>query len=145
MIDVHAWAETQAALAREGRATALDLPRLADELDDWVADGVARVEILAMRIMQHLLYLERPPGQDPRQGLEDGLDEAQAQLALALGRSKRLRQHLVDHLDDAYARARRLAERRLIRHGEAEAAAQLPKVRPYGLDVVLGEEGDAGA
>jgi hypothetical protein len=138
--DLYAWAERQAKLAREGQLAALDLPNLAEQMEELVASGEAAVISLARRIMQHLLYLDHSTAQYPRQGWEDEVDEFRLQLAASVAGSRRLRAYLDDHLDEAYRHARRQAERKLIRYGEDEAATRLPKSRPYSLDDVLGPD-----
>jgi hypothetical protein len=138
--DRPAWAEQQAGALRALKPGAwprgVDVGHLIEELEDLVASEKRQVVTLARRIMEHLLYLDHSPAQDPRAHWEDEIDEFRARLGDAL--TNTLRRHLEDHLDDAYARARQMAARKLARHGEAEAAARLPATRPYSLEDVLG-------
>jgi hypothetical protein len=133
-----AWLEQQLVLARSGRAGDLDLPHLAEQMEDALADREGEVARLARRVMQHLLYLDHSPAKDPRPHWEAEVLESQAQLRDAL--SRRLRQRLQDRLDREYAAARRVAAKKLEAFGEAEAAAKLPAARPYTLQQIEGEE-----
>jgi hypothetical protein len=138
--DRPAWAEQQAQTLRALKPSAwprgVDVGHLIEELEELVAGERNRVVSLARRIMEHRLYLDHSPAREPRARWEVELIEWQAQLEQEL--TGTLRRHLEERLDDAYARARRVAQKKLIAHGEAEAAARLPEKRPYSLEDVLG-------
>jgi hypothetical protein len=138
--DRPAWAEQQAQALRAMKPGTwpreVDVGHLIEELEDLVASEKRQVVSWARRIMEHLLYLDHSPAQDPRTHWEDEIDEFRARLGDGLTRT--LRRHLEAELDHAYARAREMAARKLTRHGEAEAAARLPETRPYSLEDVLG-------
>jgi hypothetical protein len=138
--DRPAWAEEQARALRELKPgtwpSGVDVGHLIEELEELVAGEKSRIVTLARRIMEHHLYLDHSPAQQPRAHWQVELVEWQAQLEQEL--TGTLRRHLEQQLDKAYASARRVAQKKLMVFGEAEAAARLPSVRPYSLDDVLG-------
>jgi hypothetical protein len=138
-IDRPAWAEQQAQALRDlepDMSSRLDVPRLIEELEDFVADAKGRVVSLAALIMEHRLYLDHSPAQEPRLHWEAEIERFRVQLEAIL--TGTLRRHLETQLDKAYAGARRVAQKKLLAHREAEAVKRLPVTRPYSLDDVLG-------
>jgi hypothetical protein len=138
-IDRPAWAEGQAQALRDlppGASGRLDVPHLIEELEDFVADAKGRVVSLAALIMEHRLYLDHSPAQDPRLHQEAEIERFRVQLEAVL--TATLRQHLEVNLDRAYAGARRVAQKKLLAYHEVEASKRLPATRAYSLDDVLG-------
>jgi hypothetical protein len=138
-IDRPAWAEQQARALRDlppEASVRLDVPHLIEELEDFVADAKGRVVSLAALIMEHRLYLDHNPAQNPRLHGEAEIERFRVQLEAVL--TKTLRRHLEASLDKAYAGARRIAQKKLLAHHEVEAARRLPATRPYSVDDVLG-------
>jgi hypothetical protein len=136
-IDRPAWAEEQMQALRElpPGSNRLDVEHLIEELEELVSSEKREVVTLARRIMEHLLCLAHSPAQGPRAHWQDEVSEFRTQLDDAL--TKSLRRHLEGQLDATYAKARRLAEGKLARHGEEEAAKRLPATCPYSLEQVL--------
>lgn len=137
--DFYAWTQAQAAKLRRLQAQAvnldLDLPHLAEEVEDLgkAERDAARSQVV--RIIEHCLKLEYSPAAEPRLGWFETVDDARVALADKLAAS--LHKDLRQSLPVLYERARRKTGRSLRRHGERAAADALPETCPYELDDLL--------
>ena len=137
--DFYAWTQDQAAKLRRLEEQAvnldLDLPRLAEEVEDLGKAERDAVRSRVTRIIEHCLKLEYSPTTGPRLGWYDSIDDARAELADKLAVS--LRRDLRQSLPVLYERARRKTGRTLRRYGERTAADALPETCPYALADLL--------
>ena len=139
--DFYAWTQAQAKelrrLARLRPNAALDLAHIAEEIRDLGKSEKEAVFSLAQRIIEHLLLIEHSPAIDQRVHWADEIDRFRSRMKRKL--SPTIRRHLKAGLDELFADARTLVERKMRRHGEDRAAAALPVARPYSLDQILGD------
>ena len=140
--DFYAWTQDQAAKLRRLEEQAvnldLDLPRLAEEVEDLGKAERDAVRSRVTRIIEHCLKLEYSPTTGPRLGWYDSIDDARRELSRKL--TATLRRDLEGELARLYQRARRWTQRALRRRGEAAAADALPSECPYDLDRLLNED-----
>jgi len=115
----------------------LDLPRLAEEVEDLGSGQRHAVESQLERTIQHLLKLEHSPAQAPRAGWLNSVDEARGEIGRRL--TRRMRREVEPELGKLYARARRVARRDLLAYDEREVADTLPAENPYPLDRLIDE------
>jgi len=139
--DFYAWLRAQAGALRRLEAERwngpLDLPRLAEEVEDLGSEQKHAVESQLRRLMQHLLKLEHSPAADPRAGWLNTVDDAREEIGARLTRS--MRPEIEDVLNKLYAHASRKARRDLLAYREREAADALPAENPYPLDRLIDE------
>ena len=137
--DFYAWTQDQAAKLRRLEEQAvnldLDLPRLAEEVEDLGKAERDAVRSQVTRIIERCLKLEYSPVTEPRLGWYDSIDDARTEVADKLATS--LREDLRRSVPVLYERARRKAERTLRRYGEGIAADALPETCPYALADLL--------
>lgn len=109
-IDLAAWLAEQAALARAGRAEALDLANLAEELDDL---GRNLKRALRSQLRRLVLLLLKWRYQPERRGTSwlDSIDDARTEIADILADSPSLRGRLGPLLAEAWPAARAKAAR----------------------------------
>ena len=140
--DYYAWSRQQAAELRRLRAervnTRLDLENLAEEVESLGRSDLRRVKSQLRRIMEHLLKLHHSPAAEPRDGWLQSILEARQDIDDYL--TPAMRPEIEADLDRDYAKARARAVLALRRHGEVEAAAELPVEPPYRLAELLDPE-----
>jgi hypothetical protein len=139
--DFYAWTRAQAKELRRFARTRpnlrLDLAHLAEEIQDLGKSEYEAVFSLMQRIIEHLLLIEHSSATDQRLHWSDEIDEFRDQLDRKL--SPTIRRRLKREFDEAFARARRRVQRKMVRYGETRVAADLPARCPYTLEQVLGE------
>ncbi|MET4699254.1 hypothetical protein ABIE65_002284 [Constrictibacter sp. MBR-5] len=140
--DFYAWTQVQADRLRRLQAERanldLDLPHLAEEVEDL---GKAERNLLRShlrRIIEHCLKLEWSRAQEPRRSWRLSIIEARIEISDHL--TATLRRDVADELPRLHEQARRLARQALIGKGEADAAAALPADCPYTLDQLLDDD-----
>ena len=140
--DYYAWSRQQAAELRRLRAewviTRLDLENLAEEVESLGRSDLRRVKSQLRRIMEHLLKLHHSPAAEPRDGWLQSILEARQDIDDYP--TPAMRPEIEADLDRDYAKARARAVLALQRHGEVEAAAELPVEPPYRLAELLDSE-----
>ncbi|MGH6920050.1 MAG: DUF29 domain-containing protein, partial [Geminicoccaceae bacterium] len=91
--DYHAWTQVQAAalrrMVRERIETVLDLPHLAEEVEDLGRSERDAVRSQVRRIIEHLLKLEYSDAREARDGWKDTVADARAVLDDKLSESLR--------------------------------------------------------
>ena len=135
--DFYVWALEQARLLQGRQYGSLDLDNLIEEIQGLADTKKSAVLSSARVVIEHLLKLQHSPAQDPRKVWAESVIEHRARIEDEL--TPRLRQTLADELPEVYARARRVAERKLRLYGEDAAADGLPASCPYSLDQVIGD------
>jgi hypothetical protein len=135
--DFVAWARAQAEALRARRFDALDLKRLAEEVEELGSGPRNTLRSRLRRIMSHLVKLEHSPAEAPRRGWEASVTEGRADIETVL--TSTLRAEIGADLAALYQRARRDAERELRRYREDTAADDLPAGCPWDLDTLLGD------
>jgi hypothetical protein len=140
--DYYAWSRQQAAELRrllvERVNTPLDLDNLAEEVESLGRSDLRRVKSQLRRIIEHLLKLQYSPASDPRDGWRETILEARQDIDDYLTPS--MRPEIEADLERDYAKARDKTVLALQRHGEVEAAADLPVASPYTLPELLDPE-----
>src|SRR5215218_7590441 len=134
--DFYAWTQAQARELRRFAAARpdvpLDLPRLAEEVADLGRDRRDALRSWVRRVFEHLLLLEHSLATEPRNHWEGEIAVFRNDIGDRL--SKTLRRDLQRRLPQLYQEARRVAERKIGRHGEGGAAGRLPEECPYSLE-----------
>lgn len=142
--DFYAWTQAQAEELRRLAATRpnlpLDLELIAEEIQDLGKSERDAVFSLTQRIIEHLLLIECSPARDQVTHWQDEIDQFRVQIRRKI--TKTIRNQLEAELDDVFADARRLVDRKMRRRGEQELAQKLPVSRGFDLDQLL-EEADA--
>jgi hypothetical protein len=140
--DYFLWTQAQAAELRRmqarGISTALDLERLAEEVEDLGKAERNAVRSQIRRIIEHCLKLEHSPAREPRGGWYESIVDARTELEDKLSPS--LRRDLEDGLPKFYEQARRKADVALRARGENAAADALPPACPCALDDLLRDD-----
>lgn len=140
--DFYAWAKDQAEALRRLAATrpnvGIDFEHLIEEVEDLGGQQLASARSQVRRLIEHLLKIEHSPAADPRLGWLRSIDDARGEIADRL--TPTIRAILAEELPGLYAKARKLAEKELRRHGETEAADALPPSCPYSLNELLDED-----
>lgn len=140
--DFFAWTQDQAAKLRRLQAQAvnldLDLPRLAEEVEDLGKAERNAVRSQLIRIIEHCLKLEYSPAAAPRGDWRESVIEARDEIADRLTPS--LRRDLAEAVDTLFGRARRRAANALRRQQEQGAVDALPETCPYALDDLLRDD-----
>ncbi len=139
--DFYAWTQAQARELRRFASTRpnlpLDLPHLAAEIADLGRDRRDALRSWVLRIIEHLLLLDHSPSREPRAHWEGEIAAFRNDIGDRLTRA--LKRDLQRRLPQLYQDARRVAERKMGRHGEEAAAERLPAECPYSLEQVLGD------
>ena len=140
--DFYAWTKVQADRLRRLQAERanldLDLPHLAEEVEDL---GKAERNLLRSqlrRILEHCLKLEWSPTPEPRRSWRLSIVEARIEISDHM--TATLRRDVEGELPRLHEQARRLARQALIENGETDAAAALPADCPYTLDQLLDDD-----
>ena len=140
--DYYAWSQRQAAELRrlkdERANTRLDLENLAEEVESLGRSDLRRVKSQLRRIIEHLLKRQFSPAAEPRQGWRETVLEARQDIDDYLTPS--MRHEVEADLERDYAKARAKTVLAFERHGEGEAAAELPIASPYALAELLDSE-----
>mgnify|MGYP001416583346 FL=1 len=140
--DFYAWTQAQAAkLRRLGEQAVnldLDLPRLAEEVEDLGKAERNAIRSQLIRIIEHCLKLEYSPAHAPRGDWRESIIEARDEI---VGRmSPTLRRDLEGAVGGLFDRARRRAENALRKQDEHAAADALPETCPYALHDLLQDD-----
>ncbi|MFN4090328.1 MAG: DUF29 domain-containing protein [Alphaproteobacteria bacterium] len=137
--DFYAWTKVQADRLRRLQAERanldLDLPHLAEEVEDLGKSERNALRSQLRRIIEHCLKLEWSPATDPRGSWRRSISEARLEIEGRM--TATLRREMIDDLPWLYDGARELAHDALKEHGETEAAEVLPASNPYALDDLL--------
>lgn len=137
--DFYAWTQDQAARLRRLQAQAvnldLDLPHLAEEVEDLGKAERNAVRSQVRRLLEHCLKLEHSRSDRPRGQWRASIIEARAELSDRL--TATLARDLEQRLPVLYEQARDKAESDLRAQGEPDAAEALPAFCPYRLPDLL--------
>jgi hypothetical protein len=137
--DFYRWAKAQAAELRRMRRdrvdTALDLERLAEEVEDLGKSERDASRSQVRRILERFLKLEHSPLSEPRGGWRASIAEARQALEDKL--SPTLRRDLERRLPRLYDDSRRRAELAFEDYGPSHLPGRLPEACPYTLAQVL--------
>ena len=137
--DFYAWTQAQAAKLRRLEAQAvnldLDLPRLAEEVEDLGKAERNAVRSQVRRIIEHCLKLEHSRSGRPREKWKAGIIEARAEISDRL--TATLSRDVEQRLPLLYEQARDKAESDLRMQDESDAADALPDICPYLLPDLL--------
>jgi len=137
--DFYAWTKIQADRLRRLQAERpnldLDLPHLAEEVEDLGKSERNALRSHLRRIIEHCLKLEWSPATDPHGSWRRSISEARLEIEGRM--TATLRHDMINDLPRLYDGARELAHDALTEHGEIEAAAALPAANPYSLDDLL--------
>ena len=140
--DFVAWSLDQAerlrALAASGVNLPLDLPHLAEEIEDLGKNVRNLCRNQVRRIIEHLLKLQCSPAAAPRNDWKASIVEARQELRDNL--TATIERDLADTLPTLFADARRRAVLGMERHGEANAAKSMPRRCPWALDSILRDD-----
>jgi hypothetical protein len=140
--DFVAWSLDQAerlrALAASGAKLPLDLPHLAEEIEDLGKNVRNLCRNQVRRIIEHLLKLQCSPAAAPRNDWKASIVEARQELRDNL--TATIERDLTDTLPTLFADARRRAALGIERHGEANAAKSMPRHCPWALDSILRDD-----
>ena len=140
--DFYAWTQLQAdklrRLQKAGMNLDLDLPRLAEEVEDLGKSERNASRSQIERIIEHCLKLQYSPALEPRRGWYDTITDARRELRYKL--TPTLRRLLRRELGRLYDGGRREADRALRRFGEVVPADQLPGICPYKFENLLDED-----
>jgi hypothetical protein len=140
--DYYRWVRAQVAELRRMRRdrvnTALDLERLADEVNDLGKSERDACRSAVRIILEHCLKLAHSPATMPQAGWRISIRNARATLDDKLTPS--LRRDLARALPSLYDVARANAEDAMREHGEREAVAALPASCPYTLDDLVARD-----
>ena len=138
--DFYAWTQYQAEVLRSMPVSdhRFDREHVVEEIEDLGKSerDAARGQI--RRIIEHFLKLAHSPAEQPRIDRMETIDDARETLADKL--TATLRRDAEANLEKLYAEGRRRAARGLQRHGELDAAEQLPSVCPWSLDEICEED-----
>lgn len=135
--DFYEWAQRQARLLHEGRFHEADIDHIVEEIESLGRSDLSAAGSLAVRIMEHLLYLKLSPSELPRAHWKGELIVRRGQLSDRLRDSPSLQRKLADAFDEQWRRARRLA---LVKLGERDGIRNMPTDNPFTLEQVLDEE-----
>ena len=138
--DFFAWTQHQAMVLRSMAVAdnRFDREKVAEEIEDLGKSERDAVRSQIRRIIVHFLKLAYSRSEQPRFGWMETIDDAREALSDKL--TATLRGDAEASLERLYADGRRRAGRELMRHGELEAAQQLPPVCPYSLDDIFRED-----
>ena len=129
--DAHAWALEQAALLKAGRFADLDLPNLADEVEDVANREYDKLENNLARVIQHLLKWDQQQNRRSRSWV-NSIREHRRRAARQLDKFPSLDGRRIEALAEAYE------------HGRGDAAIEtglpdgvLPETNPFSWDEVM--------
>ena len=140
-VDFVAWADEQAAILRRLNETrvndvdALDLERLAEEVQEMADVKRDHLRIALSRIVEHLLKLEHSPDVDPRRGWRVSVVEHRSRAETLLDDSGTLRAEVPSMVPRAWSTGRKLAVKGLQIYGHD--AVDVPADCPWTLDQIL--------
>ena len=139
--DFYAWTRRQASELRRWAATRpnldLDLAHIAEEIADLGREQRNALRSWTVRILEHLLLLQRSLATEPRRHWTREVINFRAEIAARQTRT--LRADLARRLPTLYDQARRQLTTELDRFGEGNIAARLPPDCPYTLHQVVGD------
>ena len=138
--DFYAWTQYQAEVLRRMPApdNRFDREHIAEEIEDLGKSEQDAVRSQIRRIIEHFLKLAHSRAEQPRFDWMETIDDARETLSDKL--TATLRHDAEANLEKLYAEGRRRAARGLRRHGELEAAEQLPLVCPWSFDEICQED-----
>jgi uncharacterized protein DUF29 len=138
--DFFAWTQHQAMVLRSMTVAdnRFDRQNVAEEIEDLGRSQRDAVRSQIRRIIVHFLKLAHSRSEQPRFGWMETIDDAREALSDKL--TATLHRDAEASLEGLYADGQRRAGRELTRHGELEAARQLPSVCPYSIDDILRED-----
>ena len=140
--DFYAWTKVQADRLRRLQAERanldLDLPHLAEEVEDLGKSERNALRSHLRRIIEHCLKLEWSPAADPRGDWMESIIDARAEAEQFVSPS--LLRDVNTHLPKIFGQARRKVVTSLRAYGETDAAATLPDECPYTLDQLLDDD-----
>jgi Domain of unknown function DUF29 len=138
--DFFAWTQHQAAVLRQLPATnnRFDREHVAEEIEDLGKSERDAMRSQIRRVIEHLLRLAYSPAVAPRFDWLDTIDDARQTLLDKM--TPTLQRDAAASIDQLYDQARRQAARSLRRHGEADVADALPRLRPFSLDDICRED-----
>ncbi len=140
-VDFVAWADEQAAILRRLNATrvndidALDLERLAEEVQEMADVKRDHIRSALSRIVEHILKLEHSPDVDPRRGWRVSVVENRSRAETLLDDSGTLRAEVPSMVPRAWSNGRKLAVKGLQIYGHD--ADDVPADCPWTLDQIL--------
>ena len=138
--DFYAWTQHQAEVLRSMPVSdnRFDREHVAEEIEDLGKSERDAVRSQVRRIIEHFLKLAHSPAEQPRFDWMETIDDARETLSDKL--TATLRRDAEANLEKLYAEGRRRAARALRRHGEPDAADQLPLACPWSLDEICRED-----
>ncbi|MFN4090327.1 MAG: DUF29 domain-containing protein [Alphaproteobacteria bacterium] len=140
--DFYAWTKVQADRLRRLQAERanldLDLPHLAEEVEDLGKSERNALHSQLRRIIEHCLKLEWSPATDPRNVWMASVVDARAEAEQLV--SPTLLHDASAYLPKLYEQARRMAVLGLASHDEDNAILRLPSECPYTLDRLLADD-----
>ncbi len=134
--DVHAWTRAQAALLRERRFDAIDLPNIIEEIESLGNEQAHAIESHLIVLIEHLLKLGVSADQEPRRGWQLSVRNARRAIERRLRKNPSLRRELSAMFADIWDDARAGACDCLC---DAEAA-NVPEIPPFTLAEILDPE-----
>lgn len=124
--DLHGWALEQAALLRAGRVVELDLPNIAEEVDDVAAAQYDKLESALRVLLMHMLKWDYQPERRSR-SWANTIAEQRARIVRVLRKNPSLKSKLEEARDEAWTDARRAAS------SETDLPLRsFPSALPYG-------------
>ncbi|HKM72841.1 MAG TPA: DUF29 domain-containing protein [Stellaceae bacterium] len=138
--DFYAWTQHQAEVLRSMPVSdnRFDREHVVEEIEDLGKSERDAVRSRIRRIIAHFLKLAHSVAEQPRFDWMETIDDARETLSDKL--SARLRRDAEANLENLYAEGRKRAAVGLRRHGEPEAAEQLPSTCPWSLDEISRED-----
>ncbi|WP_375455420.1 DUF29 domain-containing protein [uncultured Methylobacterium sp.] len=129
--DLYTWVEEQVAHLRAGRADALDLANIAEELNDVGLSEYYRLQSAVEIVLVHMLKWDHQPERRGR-GWALSITEHRERVGIVLRKSPGLKSSLAEAQENAFRLARLRAAREMRRPVEA-----LPDACPYAWDDIL--------
>lgn len=129
--DFYSWALGQAEALREGRFSALDLPNLAEEIEDLGSEVFSKLRSSFRVILVHMLKWDHQPERRSR-SWAGSIDLNRIRIDDILSKNPALRRRQAEAVAYAYREARVKAAVEMKRDKE-----RLPDTCPYGLDEIL--------
>ena len=139
--DFYAWTQAQARELRRFARTRpnlpLDLAHIAEEIADLGAERRNAVRSWTSRVIEHLLFFEHSPAQEPRRGSINEIVTLRRDIERRL--TPVLARDLKHQLQARYDEARSDLTRKLMLYGEGDIVGRFPEHCPYTLNQVLGD------
>ena len=137
------WSEDQASALRSAGSSGANLPldweHLAEEIDSLGKSLRSELRNRCATIIEHLLKLSISPADGPRSGWIGTIERERVDVELLLRDNPSLRTGLSATIDDALAKAKRVASINLREHDEwTPEVPSLLKVAEFGIEEVLG-------